>query len=111
MVMGICVFAFSVVMSVLVGLFGTTIYRYHNVASNGSSAGFNAHPDETAFGFQALIGSAFGIWALVQGIVATAQGRGRKLGVVAIVLAAAAPLVSLIVWVVVGLAAGHTISQ
>jgi hypothetical protein len=111
MVIAICVFAFSIVVSVLVGFFGTTIYRYHNVAANSSSAGFNAHPNETVFGFQAPIGSAFGIWALVQGIVATAQGRGRNFGIVAIILAAIAPFVSLIVWVVVGLAAGHNIYQ
>jgi hypothetical protein len=39
--------------------------------------------------------------------VAAAQTPGRRFGVVAIVLAGAAPLVSLIVWIALGFAFGH----
>lgn len=111
MTMAICVIGLSVAASVLIGLFGTTIYRYGGVTSTAGSAGFNAQPNLVAFGVQVLIGSTFGIWSLVQGIVATAQNRGRKFGIVAIVVAGAAPLVSVVIWTVVGLVARHSISQ
>lgn len=42
---------------------------------------------ETAF----WVGTVVGVWAIVQGIVATALGRGRVFGVIAIVLAAIGP--------------------
>ena len=103
MVMAICVISASVLTSVLLGLFGTTIYEYRT----GTSAGFTMRPDQAWFTVQMLLGSIVGIWALAQGIVAAAQNRGRRFGVVAIVLAAAAPLVSLIVWVALGFAFGH----
>lgn len=44
---------------------------------------------------QLLLGSALGLWALVQGIVATAAKRGRKFGVTAIALSVLAPILSL----------------
>ena len=103
MIMAICVISVSVLASVLQGLFGTTLRTY----STGSSAGFNLNPDQGGFGIQMLLGSVFGIWALTQGIVAVAQNRGRRYGVVAIVLAGAAPIVSLIVWMALGFAFGH----
>lgn len=103
MIMAICVISVSVLASVLQGLFGTTLRTY----STGSSAGFNLNPDQGGFGIQMLLGSVFGIWALTQGIVAVAQNRGRRNGIVAIVLAGAAPIVSLIVWMALGFAFGH----
>jgi hypothetical protein len=39
-------------------------------------------------------GAVLGLWALVQGIVATARRRGRGAGIAAIVIAAAGPLVA-----------------
>jgi hypothetical protein len=39
------------------------------------------------------IGTVLGVWALVQGIVATVAGRGRALGIAAIVVAALGPFV------------------
>ena len=39
------------------------------------------------------IGTALGIWALVQGIVAMARNRGRVAGIVAVVIAVLAPIV------------------
>ena len=73
MVMAICVISASVLTSVLLGLFGTTIYEYRT----GTSAGFNMRPDQAWFTVQMLLGSIVGIWALTQGIVAAAQNRGQ----------------------------------
>ena len=106
MVMAIAVFAVSLVMSILIGFFGTTMYTY----GTATSAGFRAVPNQVAFGFQSLFGTVFGTWAVVQGIVAAAKNRGRSFGVVAIVVGASAPLVSLIVWLVIGTAFGHHVS-
>jgi len=39
------------------------------------------------------IGTLVGVWALVQGIVATVTGRGRATGITAIVVAALGPIV------------------
>ncbi|WOF24349.1 hypothetical protein N8K70_06690 [Microbacterium betulae] len=41
----------------------------------------------------AWVASAFGVWALVQGIVAIARRRGRGAGIAAVVVAAAAPVI------------------
>jgi hypothetical protein len=106
----------SVLASLLIGLFGTTIYNYNDVITSSTGAttkqfGFHANPNQLAAGIQIALGTIFGIWALVQGIIATAQNRGRRFGIVAIVLAGAAPLVSLIIWGVVGGIAGHHVTQ
>lgn len=45
-----------------------------------------------------MFGTALGVWALVQGIVAVAVRRGRAFGTVAITLASAAPLLSIILF-------------
>lgn len=103
MIMAICVIGVSVLISVLQGVFATTLRTY----STGSSAGFHLNPDQGWFGIQMLLGSVFGIWALTQGIVAVAQNRGRRNGIVAIVLAGAAPIVSLVLWMALGFAFGH----
>jgi hypothetical protein len=49
-------------------------------------------------GVQILLGTVLGILALVLGIVAVATKRGRPFGVVAIIVAAAAPIVSFAVY-------------
>ncbi len=82
MTMAIVVFAVSLIVSVFVGLFGTTVYDYHTA----TSAGFRSSPNQIVFGFQALLGTVFGTWAVVQGIVATAKNRGRTFGIVAILV-------------------------
>ena len=54
-------------------------------------------------------GTALGVWALVQGIVATITGRGRAAGIAAIVVAALGPIVFGVVvqgLIPAGLAAG-----
>jgi hypothetical protein len=47
------------------------------------------------------LGSLFGVWAIVQGIIAAVKGRGRALGIVAIIVAVVAPIVFGIVAVVI----------
>ena len=43
-----------------------------------------------------LFGTAFGLWGLIQGIVATVRRSGRAFGVAAIVIAVAAPVICVI---------------
>lgn len=55
------------------------------------------------------LGTALGLWALVQGIVAIARRRGRGAGIAAVVIAVLAPLLYVTVVIVVlagGVAAG-----
>ena len=73
----------------------------HTAGFGLSSASFDAYLDwsilapvreyvllgEVAF----WIGTAIGVWGLVQGIVATVKNAGRTLGIVAIVFAALGP--------------------
>ncbi|MFT4230366.1 MAG: hypothetical protein QM602_08770 [Microbacterium sp.] len=57
-------------------------------------------------------GTALGVWALVQGIVAIASGRGRVAGIVAVTVAVVAPIVfGVATWVslTTGLATGSTL--
>ncbi|MDQ1552822.1 MAG: hypothetical protein QOD50_2244 [Actinomycetota bacterium] len=56
-----------------------------------------AHSLSIATGWQYIIGTALGVWAIVQGIVAIAKKRGRLFGALAIVIAAAGPLISVVV--------------
>jgi hypothetical protein len=115
LIMAACVIGLSLVASVLIGLFATTIYVHNDLVTSGAhlsgNFGFNAQPSQGLFGIQFGLGSIFGIWALVQGIVATAQNRGRRFGVIAIVLAGSAPLLSTILWGIVGGIAGHHVTQ
>jgi hypothetical protein len=55
------------------------------------------------------VGSALGIWALSQGIVAIAKARGRVAGIVAVILACLGPIFFAI-GVQVGLSAGFAAS-
>jgi MFS family permease len=115
LIMAASVIGLSLVASLLIGLFATTIYVHDSLTTSGTHlAGgfsFNAQPSQGVFGIQFALGSIFGIWALVQGIVATVQNRGRRFGVIAIVLAGSAPLLSAIVWGIVGGIAGHHVTQ
>lgn len=114
MYLAITVFVLSAAASVLIGLYGTTIYHYQTTTLTSghgfASVGFHASPNQLAFATQSILGSGLGITALVLGIVATAQKRGRRYGVIAIVLAGTAPLISVILFTVFGLAFGHHIN-
>ncbi len=50
-----------------------------------------------ATGWQYIIGTALGVWAIVQGIVAIAKNRGRLFGALAVIIAVPGPLVSVAV--------------
>ncbi len=100
MCIAIFVFVATIVVSILIGI-GAAPFAvqdgsgFHYYLEVGSS-----NPTESALAVAELVqgfaGTALGIWALVQGIVAVATRRGRRFGVVAIVLAALGPLVSVV---------------
>ncbi|MBX3098946.1 MAG: hypothetical protein KF761_05145 [Salinibacterium sp.] len=48
-----------------------------------------------------VLGSLVGVWVIVQGIVAISINRGRRDGIIAIVLAVAAPGISLVVYLLI----------
>ena len=98
------VFVLSIVASVVVGMsagpYATrTATSFSFNTSDLSPAQAEAFaPIGILMAVQLLLGTALGILALVLGIVAAATKRGRAFGVVAIVLAAAAPIVSFAVY-------------
>ena len=86
------------------GITGSTLGTTLPVGA-GFSGGFQAgadNPHAVVTGLlivaQLVIGSGLGIWAIVQGIIAIRSRRGRGWGIVAIVLAAVAPILSFIVY-------------
>ena len=98
------VFVLSLVASVYIGM--TAGPLTHGIAS--SSAGGSSHlssaqlaafaPIGIVTAAQMIFGTVLGILALVLGIVAVATKRGRAFGVVGISVAAAAPVLSFIVY-------------
>lgn len=103
MIAAFVVFAISVPVSVWVGLtmgphatHTATGFTYRAPAAGLAPALVVAG---LAIDLQLLVGTAAGLWALIQGIVATAKRRGRAYGITAIVVAAAAPVFSLIAFV------------
>jgi len=102
MIAAIAVFVVSLI---LAGTLGFAAGPY----STRNPGGFNFHfnvgdPNPTvnalAIGMllHVFLGTGIGLWALIQGIVATASNRGRRFGIVAIVFAGLAPGLSLIVF-------------
>jgi hypothetical protein len=96
----IVLFLGTIAVSVIIGV-GAVPFTVRNPAG-GFQYFLNANssnPTEAALAVaglvQGFLGTALGIWALVQGIVAVATRRGRAYGVVAIVLAGLGPLVTL----------------
>ena len=59
---------------------------------------FHLTPDVALVILQVFFGTVFGTWAIVQGARAVKRNRGRSHGIAAIVIAIAAPLVRLVVW-------------
>lgn len=101
MIAAICVFVLSLIAATLIGLAsGPYAVRngsgFHLNTSNSSDPAFLAANIAALFHF--ALGTLVGIWALVQGIVAAATNRGRSFGVVAIVLAAVAPVLSFVIY-------------
>ncbi|MEY9952992.1 hypothetical protein [Leifsonia sp. EB34] len=97
------VFVLSVVASTYVGMSAGSLT--HGMASSSASGSHLSSAQLAAFGpvgivtaAQVIFGTILGILALVLGIVAVATKRGRAFGVVGIAAAAAAPVVSFIVY-------------
>lgn len=84
--------------SVLIGLFATTY-------SSTDTSGFAQRPDLLPATMHFLGGSILGIIAIVLGLRAAVLNRGRKLGILAVLLAGAAPFASMILWAIVTTAA------
>jgi hypothetical protein len=88
----------TVVASTLIG-HAAAPYAYHGATSLGYNLDIgSSRPGESSLAILNLLefglGTVLGIWALVQGIVATATRRGRGFGIAAIVLAALGPIVA-----------------
>ena len=101
----IAALAVFVVSLVLAGTLGAAAGPYSTRNGGGFSFQFNVgdpNPVINALAISMLLhvalGTGVGLWALIQGIVATATSRGRRFGIVAIVFAALAPGLSLIVF-------------
>jgi hypothetical protein len=96
LLVAIVVFVGTIVVSILIGI-AAGPFAVHNAGGFHYSFDIgSSNPTESALAVATLLqwslGSALGIWALVQGIVAAATRRGRAFGVVAIVLSALGPL-------------------
>ncbi|WP_374010036.1 hypothetical protein [Leifsonia sp. LS-T14] len=99
------VFVLSIVASIVIGISAGPLATRTSTSFNFNTGDLT--PEQAAtfapvgvlMGVQMLLGTALGILALVLGIIAVATKRGRPLGVVAICLAAAAPIVSFAVYV------------
>ncbi|HEX4057483.1 MAG TPA: hypothetical protein VHX87_04090 [Galbitalea sp.] len=106
-IVGLVVIVFSVIASVIVGNLLGSILKPGSTFSQGFQAGATSTDPRVAFGgllvvVQLLLGTGLGVWAFVQGIVAVRSDRGRGWGIAAIVIAAIAPVLSLIVYIAVG---------
>jgi hypothetical protein len=104
MFVAIFVFVATIIVSLIVGI-GAAPFA----VQSGGGFHYNLevgspNPTEAALALagliQGFVGTAVGIWALIQGIVAVATRRGRRFGVVAIVLAALGPFVTGVVTLV-----------
>lgn len=113
-IVGLVVIIASPVVSIVTG----NLLGPHEVSGGFSAnfaAGANSHDPQLELAgllavAQLLLGSLLGIWALVQGIVAVRTRRGRAFGTLAIVLASVAPILSLLLYVIVGIIARNAAS-
>lgn len=103
-VVGLVVLVFALVLSVVAGLAFAPIAG--QVITDGGTIDQTAiSPDDpgvAAFGVLStaffLGGTLLGLWALVQGMIATIKKRGRAFGIVAMALAVATPVISFVVF-------------
>lgn len=102
MIIAIVVFVVSVVVAIVLGSmlgpYATPTAGSFTLNEGSLSPAEVQRVGGLSIGFLALIffGTVFGLWALVQGIIATAKNRGRVYGIVAIAVAVLAPLVSFV---------------
>lgn len=109
--MAVLVIALSLLASLGIGILAAP-YAIHR--GGGVSVMLHATADDPqqtlvflASMLHVLAGTAFGISAFVLGIIATTTGRGRRAGIWAIVIAAIAPIVSLVLYFSVALSLSH----
>jgi hypothetical protein len=104
MIAAIAVFVVSLI---LAGTLGSAAGPYSIRNGGGFSFHFNVGDPNPAINALAIamllhvaLGTGVGLWALIQGIVATATSRGRRFGIIAIVFAGLAPGLSLVTFFV-----------
>jgi len=102
MIAAIAVFVVSLILAVTLG---AAAGPYSTRTPGGFNFHFNVGDPNPAINALAIamllhvfLGTGVGLWALIQGIVATASNRGRRFGIVAIVFAGLAPGLSLVVF-------------
>ena len=102
MIAAIAVFVVSLI---LAGTLGSAAGPYSIRNAGGFNFQFNVGDPNPAINALAiggllhvLLGTGVGLWALIQGIVATATNRGRRFGIIAIVFAGLAPGLSLVLF-------------
>jgi hypothetical protein len=103
--MALCVLGGSLLISILTGVLGAPYAQRSATGFNYFFGVDSPNPLIAALGVaglaQAFLGTIFGTWALVQGIVATALNRQRPKAIAAIVIAFVAPGLSTIVLLLV----------
>ncbi|WP_345763996.1 hypothetical protein [Diaminobutyricibacter sp. McL0608] len=102
MIVGIAVFVVSLVVFIALGAamgpFATRTSNSFTIDQTTASAAELRAISSIGLGLLAILffGTAFGLWSLIQGIVATAKNRGRTYGIVAIVVSVLAPIISFV---------------
>lgn len=104
-IVGIVALVLGIVAAIVLGAALVGIPGFRAAAEGGDSTAVQqAVQDDPSLagpiGVGALVflaGTAVGIWAIVQGLIATITARGRAFGIIALVLAVVAPIVSFIV--------------
>ncbi|WP_374945800.1 hypothetical protein [Agreia sp.] len=103
-IVGLVALVFALVLSVVAGLAFAPIAG--EVITDGGTIDQTAlsadDPGVAAFGVLSAAfffgGTILGLWALVQGMIATVKKRGRAFGIVAMALAVATPVISFVVF-------------
>ena len=114
-VVSIVLLAFGLALSIVAGFaFGPLASKM--ITSSGTidqTAISSDDPGVAGFGMLAVAffagGTLLGLWALVQGIIATVKKRGRAFGIVAMCLAVATPVICFVVFYVVTFASAPEI--
>ncbi len=107
MIVGLGVLAGSLLASVLMGIAAAPYATAGPTGFGVSLSLASGDPVEFTLAVLAfvhiLLGTALGLWALTQGIVAITADRGRAFGITALVAAVVAPGVSLVVYMVIAI--------
>lgn len=114
-IVGLVVLVFALVLSVVAGLAFAPLAG-QMITDGGTidqSAISSDDPGVAAFGVLSatffFLGTILGLWALVQGMIATIKKRGRAFGIVAMALAVATPVISFVVFYAVTFASAPEI--